>query len=183
MSFDNKLNQVLNELFEVSSNITWKAKGKDRWHGEFVVEGNKYQIFIVRDEISPTFFMPWEIIFCLESNGKCVHDITGTGNASQVFATVLEGIKQWVKETEPTSFMMSAAEKSRSSLYKKMLSKMLPKDFKVEVHPFSDSSQTTFEVSREHIPGAVDAWGYSNSSASNDYSWADEFPLLTSDDY
>ena len=181
MDFNQQLCSVLNELFDQQVGLTWNKKSIDTWEANFEIDGKKYKVSMVRDMISPRFYMPWEVTFCLlkdfPEQGKCSHEITGTGNAPQVFATVLSAIREWMNEVLPVSFMLSAAEKSRSSLYKRMISKMMPKSYDVDVHHTS-STGTTFEISRKDS-FATDAYGLGDESGTgrstyDEKDWSDD---------
>jgi hypothetical protein len=113
----------LSEMFTNPTTIRWaKTNGSGQWKGDFFIGDKRYILNFVKMDAQ----MPWEIVFDLVQNGKKTQNITGTGDAVQVFSTVLSGIKQWMKAVNPPSFILSAREPSRQSLYRRML-QMLPK--------------------------------------------------------
>lgn len=71
--------------------------------------------------------MPWEVKFQLMLDGKPTEKITGTGDSFLVFSTVISGLKQWISEIDPKIFMLSSYEDNRTSLYSRMLAKLLSK--------------------------------------------------------
>jgi len=61
-----------------------------------------------------------------EQEYKNAYGKTGTGNQQQVFATVIDIIRDFMNEYKPQSMTMSAEEPNRKTLYIKMLKKLLP---------------------------------------------------------
>lgn len=122
-----KLSQILiTEIFDKPVPIKWDTVNNKEWSGRFNINDKIYNIRMIKIQE-----MPWEVVFSLIQNNKSIQSITGTGNASTVFATVLYGIKKWLKKVEPPEFVISAAEPSRQKLYKRML-QMLPPQWDVE---------------------------------------------------
>jgi hypothetical protein len=122
-----KLSSILiTELFDQPLPIQWSERSEDTWAGKFSVGNRIYDIRMLKDE-----GMPWEVIFSLVEGNRNTQSITGTGKAATVFATVLNGIQQWLKAVEPEEFAISAAEPSRQKLYKRMLG-MLPRKWDIE---------------------------------------------------
>lgn len=156
MNFNNKLSVILNELFDKQTQVNWDTQTKDTWYGTFAIDGKEYKISIIRDVYDfPTsakfdnFYMPWEVVFCLKKDGRCTTDITGTGDAGQVFATVMSGVQEWMKSERPNEFVMSAAESSRQKLYLRMLQKYLPNGYEVSEADFrGDGFPAQFEITR-----------------------------------
>ena len=119
---------IFTEIFNFPLPIKWTKATSTDWEGSFVVppneafvKGKRYIIRMIKGSD-----MPWEVTFDLVVGNKRSQDITGTGNAAQVFSTVLSGIKQWLAKVNPDSFALSAREPSRQSLYRRML-QMLPR--------------------------------------------------------
>ena len=96
----------LSEMFTNPTAIRWAKTSKNQWKGDFLIGDKKYILNFVKMEDQ----MPWEIVFDLIQNGKKTQNITGTGDAVQVFSTVLSGIKQWLQSVNPPSFILSARE-------------------------------------------------------------------------
>lgn len=116
----------LTEIFDTTAQINWSKRTNTDWFGSFNIKDKQYVIRMVRAEGSP-----WEISFDLVRGKKTTQDITGTGDAAYVFSTVLNGISQWLTSTNPDSFVISAREPNRQSLYRRIL-KLLPKVWDVE---------------------------------------------------
>lgn len=114
------------EMFDSSVPIRWIKKTAMDWEGDFLVNGKQYIIKMMNEPM-----MGWEVKFELLRNGKYTQDITGTGDAATVFATVMGGIRKWMAEVKPSSFALTAREPSRYKLYSRLLS-MLPKKWRVE---------------------------------------------------
>jgi len=128
------MKHLINELFEKSVPIRWKSIQKEwgstGWHGEFEINGKKYEIEIVRQIGDRN--APWEIEFYLNRNGVQDISITKTGDANIVFGTVIKGIQQWMQETNPDIFTIGAAEPKRQRVYSMMLDKLLGKEWTIK---------------------------------------------------
>jgi hypothetical protein len=117
---------LINEIFDTPSPIKWLKRTATDWKGVFFVgppnARKRYSIAMIRD-----YGMPWEVTFDLLNMEKKTKTqaITGTGYAGQVFASVLNGIKEWQRQVNPDAFALSAREPSRHSLYAKMLDVLL----------------------------------------------------------
>lgn len=169
MEFNDKLSAVLNELFDKQTQVNWNTQTKDSWYGTFVIGSKKYKINIIRDRVGASefdnFYMPWEVVFCLIKDGKCTTEITGTGDAGQVFATVMSGVQEWIKSERPSEFVMSAAESSRQKLYLRMLQKYLPSGYEVSEADFrGEGFPAQFEITR--AGQGISAF---QNAANNDY--------------
>lgn len=162
------------EMFNSPLPITWTKTTPTDWEGSFVVQDgmpnaptplkNKKALprgkqYIIRMIKGPD--MPWEVTFELVMGNKRSQDITGTGNAAQVFSTVLSGIKQWLDRVKPDAFALSAREPSRQSLYRRMLRMLPPKIWDVE-----DLGSTFFVQNRTMEPAFS---GYSDSDFDDYY--------------
>lgn len=162
------------EMFNSPLPITWTKTTPTDWEGSFVVQDgtpnattplkNKRALprgkqYIIRMIKGPD--MPWEVTFELVMGNKRSQDITGTGNAAQVFSTVLSGIKQWLDRVKPDAFALSAREPSRQSLYRRMLRMLPPKIWDVE-----DLGSTFFVQNRTMEPAFS---GYSDSDFDDYY--------------
>jgi len=121
----------IQEALEKPVDIKWITSTEDFWKGRFYIDDPTknqsyvYDIDIMRvDSESPV----WEISFYLtyEEVEWATYQITGTGNANTVFATVLHAIKQWANAMNPIAFNLTALEDSRIRLYKTLLKKYLP---------------------------------------------------------
>ena len=67
--------------------------------------------------------------------------ITGTRNAYQVFATVVDIMSDFLKKVQPEHLTLQAEEPSRKRLYDKMANKMVPPGYELETNvagPFKD---------------------------------------------
>lgn len=133
---------ALVEVFDSPLSIDWKKKTDSDWIGEFFVPDPNFpqqqKRYIIRMVKDINMFdrsqegTPWEVQFKLAvSDNKTTDAITGTGDAMQVFSTVMSGIHQWLNEVQPNGFMISAREPNRQSLYRRML-KTLPPIWEVE---------------------------------------------------
>ena len=143
-----KLRAILTELFDNPNEIIWAKRTDVTWKGRFEINGKTYFIDMIRDwGVSPnadddfwdargdTAAMPWEVSFELVTDdGRKTMDITGTGDAGAVFATVIGGIKEWFSSTKPSLFLLTGVEENRRALYAKMLKRMLPRSWDVDLN-------------------------------------------------
>lgn len=169
------------EMFDSPLPINWTKTTATDWEGSFTVQdaapnpgdpskpiknknilpgGKKYVIKMIKASD-----MPWEVIFDLVVGNQRSQDITGTGNAAQVFSTVLSGIKQWISQVNPDAFALSAREPSRQSLYRRLL-KMLPS----KIWEIDDLGTTFFVQNKTAVEPVT--YGYSDNDF-DDYFDAD----------
>lgn len=93
------------------------------------------RVFFQTDEPGDT---SWEVSFTV--NGKT--EVTAGGDAFKIFGTVIDIVKDFMQEFEPTSLMLSADTKgganSRASLYAKMVKNLAGSDYTVTEQPKKD---------------------------------------------
>jgi len=123
-----RLENFLNELFKT-----------DIKTDEITVNPIMYVVsFVVGDilyKFSATEFGgEWHVAFTAEEDIKKGYkfyggreDILGTGNAVQVFSTIIKILKKFVKKYRPHSFHFYGKEKSRQKLYDRF-AKMIEKE-------------------------------------------------------
>jgi hypothetical protein len=68
----------------------------------------------------------WTTDFSLKNDWGSSWGISGTGDAFRVFATVIDIMKDFLKDENPDAVTFSASEKSRKELYRAMI-KRLPR--------------------------------------------------------
>lgn len=129
----------LEELFKKSAKIHWdKSSGKDYAEATFVVAGKQYLVYL--EKVSPDIadivlgeYIDAEDIWSVEfsiSGGIDTsaisnrYGITGTGDAYEVFSSVIEALSEFTDRYNVDLFMFSASEPSRVSLYKRLTSKI-----------------------------------------------------------
>jgi hypothetical protein len=129
MKFDDTVGSILNEAFNKS--LPYKFNGKS---GKTTFESNG-ETYTVIWEFKPEYDLEsgdtadiYEIWF-VDSEGSV--EVTGAGNAMQVFATVISVIKDvldWIDKNEPdinnVMYRSDVAQKSRVSLYKILTRKL-----------------------------------------------------------
>ena len=148
--------RLISELFDKSVSIEWEHRwsknGEGEWSGSFSVGDNEY--IIQMDGYEDI----WEVAFALNDSDGYSHEITGAGSANIVFATVLRGLREWLKVVEPTSFSFSADGPSRVKLYKRMLD-LLPDEYSVDSEYRYGSNYAQFNIKRveAHASGAADS--------------------------
>lgn len=150
---DLNFKEWLNESFNAPSPIKWAKATPMDWEGVFKIRDKKYIIRMMKEPQ-----MPWEIKFELVAGKSRTQEITGTGDAAQVFSTVLNGIQQWLNKVKPDAFALSAREPNRQSLYRRMLSMLPTRQWEIE-----DLGSTFFVQNRQMQPA------YAGYSGFDDY--------------
>ncbi len=125
MEFKDWLN--LNEIFDTPVPYQWIEEKQYQFEAEFQIKDKKYTVtfYNVADE---NIKNRWEIFF---EQIKPNHSMgkTRTGDAGQVFATVLAIIKDFENKVKPNGLSFEGSGKSRNDLYQKMLKKYLPPQY------------------------------------------------------
>lgn len=107
---------LLRELFEPQSNATfdWKLK-QDRYRAKIVLG---------TDEINIHFYAREAGVYLVEFTVNDELDITGSGNAIQIFNTVLAGIRDFIAKYTPNYLVFDAEEPSRVKLYTRIVQRL-----------------------------------------------------------
>ncbi len=119
MNFDEFMTQ-LDESLKRTVPIRWKRQ-PNRDIGEFKVGSERYEIHVARINDSSL-----NVSFTgADANGQQGHAATGKGNELTVLATVIQGIREAIKEHDPAkiSFVANADVASRKKLYDRMVKK------------------------------------------------------------
>lgn len=110
--------EMLNELFKTGYHLQWVENrfghpDRARFRTD---DGLNYEIsFLSSDSKSYTVNF---------DQGGNMH-ATGQGSAGQVFATVLQAIREFVAAAKPAKLKFTAMEASRAKLYKAMITKLI----------------------------------------------------------
>lgn len=121
----------LTEILSSPIQFEWTKQSPIESKASFSVNGHQYVVWIDAGENVPN---SWELIFFLQQeNGESRTDSTGTGGQFQVYSTVMAAIKQHMEKYGIRSIVMSAEDRSRQSLYPKLIRKYLP-GWKVEAY-------------------------------------------------
>lgn len=146
---------ILLELFSQPVDWKWSYKNSEEFGADFKVGEIPYQFYayqnphpsgstlLRRNEAKKNsnykHYKNWEVEFRIENSfaGKNLlnrYSLSNTGNASVVMGTVLEILKDFIKQNENKidEIVFSAKESSRDKLYARMLKKMLPPKWKLE---------------------------------------------------
>jgi hypothetical protein len=128
---------ALDEVLNQPVAWEWKAKTAKSWEAEFVVGETAYHaIFSGPDDRGV------EIIFADADNRE---DITGAGKAFQVFATVAQIIRDFLRHRDPKNIKFSSKEASRTKLYQR-LATSLASELGSEVDTYSDDRGQGFKI-------------------------------------
>lgn len=115
---------LLKEIMNKPYDYKWTHRGRTLHIAEFETEsGTKYSVgyndMNASDDPDWRF---WEVQFH-NLNQKDAAAISGTGDEFRVFATVMAATQDIIKKTHPVVLYFTAKEKSRVSLYKKLISR------------------------------------------------------------
>jgi hypothetical protein len=104
-----RLNKYINELFDTDLPVRILSQSSDSFIAKFTVGDEEYTF----DADLDTNDGEWYITFM--AGGR--EDITGTGNAAQVFSGIIKLMKMFIKSYSPHTLAFHAKEKSRIKLY------------------------------------------------------------------
>jgi hypothetical protein len=120
------------ELFDQPVPYEWENLDDRGGTATFQIGDNEYQVMVYAGGTDEEYYpdedeLPEvDIEFCRMVNNKCVQDITGGGNASQVFATVVAIMQEYISSHPVGALMFSAKEQNRGQLYMRMIKRLLP---------------------------------------------------------
>ena len=126
---------LLNEILDRPYPWKWHRKDNREWWGTFAKEpapGEKIkhedlytvQIESIDDPSVRSQPAVWEISF---SDGAGRQGVTKTGNEFKVFATIMDIVKDFLKNKKPEYVNFSGKEASRDKLYRRMIQKYASK--------------------------------------------------------
>lgn len=141
--------EFMQEAFNSPIVIRYILKNDRYWVGEFEIQGNTYTVNAKKRKNKDATGVEYDVDFTCKDDDTESYCKTGFGKtiALSVFSTVLEFIKSFILETHPVTLTFSADKlegDSRSSLYKKMVNRFLPKDYTVKI--YEDEDKTFFEL-------------------------------------
>lgn len=118
----------ITELFEPSKDWQWTYTSATEAEAEFRVGSIPYQFTAFTN---PDNIGVWEVEFKNNQRGpekKTKFGLTGTGNAAEVMAVVVDIMREFLQRYQGsiTSLSFSADEDSRQSLYARMVKRLLP---------------------------------------------------------
>ena len=131
-----KLKEALEESFNSAKEYEWFRRNDNAWEAKFTAgNGISYIIAFQRstDPADDKKKSKWILEFVMDSKGEkkakeltgkshvLSWGITGTGNASEVFATVIAATKEFVIKVKPDILGFSSEEPSRTKLYRSMI--------------------------------------------------------------
>lgn len=106
----------LNELWNQPADWTWIERDPKEWEASFKINDVRYRVFLIGQDgrsVSLSF-----------ATGDNREDITGDGNAFQVFATLKAILDDFLRHRKPKSISFSANESSRIKLYHRMANQL-----------------------------------------------------------
>lgn len=129
--------KLINELLDQPAAFSWKTKSNTSWEAVFQVEDVTYWVFLDGPDSREV-----ELVF---TDSDHQEDITGSGNAFAVFATVAAILRDFLKHRKPVAVCFSAKEASRAKLYKR-LADGLAREAKGRVINYSDGAAQGFKI-------------------------------------
>lgn len=117
---------LINELFTGQKQWEWNFQGSEEVAADFEVGNVVYRFYAYSNPEDPS---TWEVEFSAAGSGRrgSKFGITGSGNAAQVFGTVVSILKEFLfRRPDITTLRFTAEEPSRQALYKRMIARLLP---------------------------------------------------------
>lgn len=124
--------EFLTELFKPGKNWSWSFRGSEEAVADFTVGDREYQWSAFSHTLAknPT---KWEVQFRLKRQETDPEDMsmfgtTGTGNSAEVMSIAVDITREFLKDygDKVLELTFNAKEDSRSSLYAKMVKRLLP---------------------------------------------------------
>jgi hypothetical protein len=123
-----RADEFISELFTGNKQWQWTFQDDNQAIANFEIGGVPYKFFAAQD--SDEAPGDWEIEFTAKvaSSGNATWGVTGTGNAAEVFGTVVDILKTFLadKKDSVRRLTFAAKEGSRQGLYAKMVKRLLP---------------------------------------------------------
>ena len=121
-SINNKMR--IQELFTQPYDWNWFSQSNEEAIAHFSTGKVDYSVNFTRNFYPDSEQTEWFVEFAASTPQGRSYSITKTGDAAQVFATVLDIIKQF-KKSHPKQFLLfSAEEPSRQKLYLSLIKKL-----------------------------------------------------------
>lgn len=116
------------ELFDPNKQWQWTFQDENQAIATFEIGGVPYKFFAAQD--SDEAPGDWEIEFTanVADTGNATWGVTGTGNAAEVFGTVVDILKTFLADRKGAvrRLTFAAKEGSRQGLYARMVKRLLP---------------------------------------------------------
>lgn len=122
------------ELFDKQQvQVKWLQKDQNGGEAQFVIGRVGYAVSVSPREINNQ--PGWYILFTAQGarDDQPRIDNTGTGNQFEVYAAVIQCIRQFVSDVGLRPLAMAAKDDGRMSLYQRFLKKMLPPNWQIKV--------------------------------------------------
>lgn len=128
----------INDVDIMSSTRVWQALAQLSTDSELMVTATKI------NNHSDT----WNIEFSVDDN----FGITGAGNEIEIFSMIINILREFLKEKNPLEVIMISADSNRTSLYKRMIRRLLP-DWKLII---IELSVEIISAHKKEIPIVID---------------------------
>jgi hypothetical protein len=113
----------LTESFDHPLPYHWQGRNRLVQQANFAVEDKHYRVMFWKVD-DPRIKNAWSVEFSLAARERWQVHQTGTGNAHQVFATVLAVIREFVTRVNPQQIRFSATHENRKNLYLRLANRM-----------------------------------------------------------
>lgn len=115
----------------------WKRQGERSWEAKFQIDESIYWVYLDGRDGDAV-----DLVF---TDGDGSEDLTGGGNAFQVFATVSAILRDYLAHRKPSGITFTAKGSSRIKLYQR-LAKSMAGELGGRVEKFSDGGSQGFRV-------------------------------------
>lgn len=118
---------LLNELFNQPLPWKWTTTDDGEFAAEFSTEKVPYWVSFIRHDMADTDADLWDVEFGVDgiTYTKSL-EVTGSGDASIVFATVIDIIQAFIRTHRAIILMFSAQGASRNKLYARLSKRLSP---------------------------------------------------------
>lgn len=131
---------IINELLDSNIPYKWIKNSPTEVKAKFKIGPSMFNKHIYMFEGVQYQNNTWKVSFYMVENGKKNYDITGTGYATYVIATIRNIMVDFMSSMEIDKLIFSSEGKSRTSLYTRMVKSLLP-DWNIKIDP---AGNTTF---------------------------------------
>lgn len=131
---------LLTEIFNKIVKWDISCNSDDLFQAMFMIDIHEY-VFNANYENDK-----WDVSFYLYTDGDVEYDLTGTGNEFEVFATIIDILKHFIKTKNPQHIIASAKPEKRLKLY---VNRLFPQAFPKEQWKYEIKQNRYIEISRK----------------------------------
>ena len=121
----------LNELLKRKVAYKVIKNSSSKFGTSAVINGREIRFYAIEDESG---FDEWNVSFGEITSGKPTSKMTGSGGEFDVLSMVKDSLDEFILTRHPRAitFTASKGDRSRASVYERMLKRMMPSDWSYE---------------------------------------------------